>query len=81
MLDEPVNAEYELYVCAQLGIQAIRHATAAHWKVRAGTSTITMTELLVQPYRDIDRHRVNKFCALLSTYQEMFETLVLDEAR
>lgn len=37
----------------------------------AVTSTITMTELLVQPYRDINRHRVNEFYALLSTYPNL----------
>ena len=38
---------------------------------RAVTSTITMTELLVQPYRDFDEHRVNEFYALLSTYPNL----------
>jgi predicted nucleic acid-binding protein len=38
---------------------------------RAVTSTITMTELLVQPYRDGDRHRVDEFYALLSTYPNL----------
>ena len=41
------------------------------WLERAGrsavTSTITMTELLVQPYRNADEQRVNEFYALLST--------------
>ena len=41
---------------------------AAHTAV---TSTITMTELLVQPYRDADRRRVNEFYALLSTYPNL----------
>jgi predicted nucleic acid-binding protein len=31
------------------------------------TSTITMTELLVQPYRDSDEQRVDEFYGLLST--------------
>jgi predicted nucleic acid-binding protein len=35
------------------------------------TSTITMTELLVQPYRDNDRRRVRQFYALLSTYPNL----------
>jgi len=35
---------------------------------QAVTSTIAMTELLVQPYRDSDRHRVDAYYALLSTY-------------
>ncbi len=33
----------------------------------AVTSTITMTELLVQPYRDSDEHLVDRFYALLTT--------------
>ena len=45
------------------------------WLEQAGhrgvTSTITMTELLVQPYRDGDEHRVNEFYALLSTYPNL----------
>lgn len=35
------------------------------------TSTITMTELLVQPYRDADEQRVNEFFGLLSTYPNL----------
>lgn len=35
------------------------------------TSTITMTELLVQPYREADEERVNKFYSLLSTYPNL----------
>ena len=35
---------------------------------RAVTSTITMTELLVQPYRDSCEQRVDELYALLSTY-------------
>lgn len=35
------------------------------------TSTITMLELLVQPYRLSDMDRVNKFYALLSTYPHL----------
>jgi predicted nucleic acid-binding protein len=38
---------------------------------RAVTSTITMTELLVQPYRDSDDQRVDAFYALLSTYPNL----------
>lgn len=34
----------------------------------AVTSTITMTELLVQPYRDSGQQRVDEFYALLATY-------------
>ena len=34
---------------------------------RAVTSTITMTELLVQPYRDFGGRRVDEFYALLAT--------------
>jgi predicted nucleic acid-binding protein len=45
------------------------------WLEQAGhrgvTSTITMTELLVQPYRDRDEHRVNEFYGLLSTYPNL----------
>jgi predicted nucleic acid-binding protein len=37
----------------------------------AVTSTITMTELLVQPYRDDDEGRVDQFYALLSTYPNL----------
>ena len=35
------------------------------------TSTITMLELLVQPYRLSDIDRVNRFYALLSTYPHL----------
>jgi predicted nucleic acid-binding protein len=35
------------------------------------TSTITMTELLVQPYRDTDDARVNLYYGLLSTYPNL----------
>jgi predicted nucleic acid-binding protein len=35
------------------------------------TSTITMLELLVQPYRLYDIDRVNKFYALLSTFPHL----------
>ena len=38
---------------------------------RAVTSTITMTELLVQPYRDRDQRRVDEFYGLLSTYPNL----------
>jgi predicted nucleic acid-binding protein len=38
---------------------------------RAVTSTITMTELLVQPYRDFGQHRVDEFYGLLSTYPNL----------
>jgi predicted nucleic acid-binding protein len=37
----------------------------------AVTSTLTMTELLVQPYRDGSQHRVNAFYALLSTFPNL----------
>ena len=37
----------------------------------AVTSTITMTELLVPPYRDSGEERVNQFYALLSTYPNL----------
>ncbi len=37
----------------------------------AVTSTITMTELLVQPYRNSDDRRVDEFFALLSTYPNL----------
>jgi predicted nucleic acid-binding protein len=41
------------------------------WIARPGSgavsSTITMTELLVQPYRDGDEQRINEFYGLLST--------------
>jgi predicted nucleic acid-binding protein len=35
------------------------------------TSTITMIELLVQPYRDANEQRVNEFYSLLSTYPNL----------
>jgi len=35
---------------------------------KAVTSTITMTELLVQPYRTLDQKRVDEIASLLSTY-------------
>jgi len=38
---------------------------------RAATSTITMTELLVQPYRDAAEQRVDEFYGLLSTYPNL----------
>ncbi|MFN0165452.1 MAG: type II toxin-antitoxin system VapC family toxin [Bryobacteraceae bacterium] len=37
----------------------------------AVTSTITMTELLVQPYRDSDEQRVDEFYGLLSTHPNL----------
>jgi predicted nucleic acid-binding protein len=37
----------------------------------AVTSTITMTELLVQPYRDHDECRIDEFYGLLSTYPNL----------
>lgn len=37
----------------------------------AVTSTVTMTELLVQPYRDGNEERVNAFYSLLSTYPNL----------
>ena len=38
---------------------------------QAVTSTITMTELLVQPYREGDQRRVDEFYGLLSTYPNL----------
>jgi predicted nucleic acid-binding protein len=38
---------------------------------RAITSTITMTELLVRPYRDLDEEQVDEYYALLSTYPHL----------
>lgn len=38
---------------------------------RAVTSTITMTELLVLPYREDDEQRANDFYGLLSTYPNL----------
>jgi predicted nucleic acid-binding protein len=38
---------------------------------QAVTSTITMTELLVQPYRDFDEQRVDEFYALLSKFPNL----------
>ena len=40
-------------------------------RVQAVTSTITLLELLVQPYRLVDIDRVNKFYALLSTFPHL----------
>jgi uncharacterized protein len=37
----------------------------------AVTSTITMTELLVQPYREFGQQRVDEFYALLTTYPNL----------
>ena len=37
----------------------------------AVTSTITMTELLVQPYRDGEEPRVDRFYGLLATYPNL----------
>jgi predicted nucleic acid-binding protein len=37
----------------------------------AVTSTVTMTELLVQPYRNSDEQRVDEIFALLSTYPNL----------
>ena len=45
------------------------------WVEQAGhsavTSTITMTELLVPPYREGNEHRVDEFYGLLSTYPNL----------
>jgi predicted nucleic acid-binding protein len=45
------------------------------WIERSGgssvTSTITMTELLVQPYRESDEQRVEEFYGLLATYPNL----------
>ena len=38
---------------------------------KAVTSTITMTEMLVQPYRQADEQRVDEFYARLSTYPHL----------
>jgi predicted nucleic acid-binding protein len=38
---------------------------------KAITSTITMTEVLVQPYRLGDRYRANQFLGLLSTFPNL----------
>jgi predicted nucleic acid-binding protein len=38
---------------------------------KAVTSTITMTELLVQPYRESDEQHVDEFYGLLSTYPNL----------
>lgn len=37
----------------------------------AFTSTITMTELLVQPYRNDEKRRISEFYGLLSTYPNL----------
>ena len=45
------------------------------WLERAGgqgvTSTVTMTELLVQPYRDLDEQHVDEFFSLPSTFPNL----------
>ena len=38
---------------------------------KAVTSTIAMTEMLVQPYRQADEQRVDEFYGLLSTYPNL----------
>ncbi|MGD1102566.1 MAG: PIN domain-containing protein, partial [Terriglobia bacterium] len=38
---------------------------------KAVTSTITMMELLVRPYRELDESRVDEFYGLLSTYPNL----------
>ena len=38
---------------------------------KAVTSTITMMELLVHPYRELDQSRVDEFYGLLSTYPSL----------
>jgi predicted nucleic acid-binding protein len=38
---------------------------------RAITSTVTMTDLLVQPYGDSDEFRVDRYYGLLSTYPHL----------
>ncbi len=38
---------------------------------KAVTSTVTMTELLVQPYRDRDEQRVDEIYGLLATYPNL----------
>jgi predicted nucleic acid-binding protein len=40
-------------------------------KASGVTSTITMLEVLVQPYRDADEERVDGFYALLSSYPHL----------
>lgn len=42
-----------------------------HRDSRAVTSTITMTELLVHPYRDDNQQLADEFYALLSTYPNL----------
>lgn len=46
-------------------------AWLAHHDSLAVTSTVTMTELLVVPYRDSDQQRVDEFYGLLSTYPNL----------
>lgn len=38
---------------------------------QAITSTITLTEILVQPYRELDQERMDAFSGLLSTYPKL----------
>ena len=38
---------------------------------KAVTSTVTMTELLVHPYRDSDQQRIDEFYAFLSRYPNL----------
>ena len=46
-------------------------AWLAHRGSQAVTSTVTMMELLVQPYRDSDQQRADDFYGLLSTYPNL----------
>ena len=46
-------------------------AWLAHSDSQAVTSTVTMTELLVLPYRDSDQQRADDFYGLLSTFPNL----------
>ena len=72
-----IAIDTNVFICA-LEANPRYAALADHifsWLGQAGhrgvTSTITMTELLVQPYRDGDEQRVNEFYGLLATYPNL----------
>ena len=54
-----------------IALTDIVFAWLEHAHNEAVTSTITMTELLVQPYRNGDRQRVHEFYALLATFPNL----------
>ncbi|HMD16236.1 MAG TPA: PIN domain-containing protein [Terriglobales bacterium] len=61
-----LEANSKYLACTDLIFSWIERA-----ECKALTSTITMTELLVLPYRKGDEQRANDFCGLLSTYPNL----------